>query len=145
MNSERVSVSHLVDESMTFDPATVNAARAFARAKPWRGTVDERKAKFKEAFAALASALGHAKPPRLVFGVLDGSDSVASNVSARRSVRIIGRLSVVTMLWCLARVSRDPNPMRWAVNLFRVAFPKSFARCDLSGGYVRNPNRVSAV
>lgn len=144
MQAQGMSVGQLVDENASFDREVVRAAKSMARAKPWRGTLDERKAKFETAARELAEALG-VENHRVVFGVLDGGDSIGSQINQRHRVLLTGRLSVVTLFFLLAARSatHGMHPMKFAVNLFRVAFPLSFARCDLSGAYVRNNQRQS--
>jgi hypothetical protein len=147
MRTTWTSVAELVDETHEFDAASRAAAAALARSKPWRGTVEERQDKFLAACPALAAALG-IRTPELRFDGLDGSGSETSNVAPGGSVGGItlkGRLSVVTFFWCLAARAGRLDAMAWAVNLFRVEFPLSFSRCDLSGEYVRNPSRAGIV
>lgn len=146
------SVAELVDEAMLFKPEIVVAAKAMARSKPWRGTLDERKQKFTAAAKTLGDLIDGpegtaAGAPRLIFGVLDGSDSISSNVGRRNNrISLVGRLSVVTLFWTLAARAGmgGRDSMKFAINLFRVAFPHSFARCDLSGPFVRNNQRLSS-
>ena len=38
---------------LKFPPATLKAVKAFARSKPWRGTLEERQSKFRQLHADL--------------------------------------------------------------------------------------------
>ena len=132
------TVAEVLDPPVRFRPSVVRAVKRFARSKPYRGTPDERRAKFVALHAALCSAYG--KQTALAFGGLDGGDSGASNYRpATDLITVCGRLSVVTYLHEFAHaLGRDEREaVRWSVNLFRVGFPRSFARCGQSGHMLR--------
>ena len=50
------SVVEVLDEQMTFPPAVLTAVCSFADAHPWQGSIDERKAKFKQLNRDLSEA-----------------------------------------------------------------------------------------
>ena len=135
------TVVEILDDSMTFLPATLRAVRAFKKSRPWTGTIDERKEKFRQLNRDLAVAYGVAEP-ELIFGDLDGSTSGASHYipSAHRIV-LVGRLSVVTCLHEIAhaRGMGEHDACRWSVNLFRQVFPRQFARLIQRGHTLVRP------
>lgn len=149
MESTAISAASLVDDACIISGSERRALRMASRSLMWRGNREERREKFTAATASISAALGMEKPPKIVFGVNDDSDSSNSGVRGDRSgglrIKIVGRLSVVTLLWCLATAAGKPEAMKWAVNAFRAAWPRSFARCDLSGPFVRNVQRLSSA
>jgi hypothetical protein len=130
------TVQEVLDPPVRFKPAALRAVRAFARSRPWRGTLAERKAKFRRLNRALAAAYGIAVP-RLVFrNVGAGMSSGASSYRpGSHAIALAGRLSVVTYLheFAHARGADERRAVRWSVNLFRRVFPRSFARCRHAG------------
>lgn len=130
------TVREVLAPSMTFKPAALQAVRAFARSRPWRGTIAERKDKFRRLNRALAAAYGIAEP-RLVFvGVEAGTHSGASSYRpAVHTITLTGNLSVLTFLheFAHARGADERRACRWSINLFCRCFPRSFARCRADG------------
>ena len=123
--------------SFTFQAGTIEAAKAFARTKPYRGTTEERRAKFKAFHQQLCAA--HSVKVDLVF-VADNNQHQHSGSScfvfANESVPIntialAGRLSVITYLTMFGVGIANGNmnkAQRWAFNLFQRSFPKSFLK-----------------
>jgi hypothetical protein len=130
------TVAEVLDPALTFRPAALRAVRAFARSRPWRGSVGERKQKFRRLNRDLAAAYGIAEP-RLVFqNVEAGAGSGASSYRpACHAITLAGRLSVLTYLHEFAHVrgADERQACRWSINLFRRCFPRSFARCRAVG------------
>lgn len=128
-----------VDYSAAFSPAILTAVHDYARSKPWRGTrVDqlEKLQAFHDALVAageVTSDLSDTPAPDHLTGqglALCGYDSETD------TVHVAERVSVVSYLYAIAAQivgESHANRMRFAVNLFRVGFPRSFARADLSG------------
>jgi hypothetical protein len=56
------TVAEVLRNNATFNPATLAAVRALARAKPWRLSPDDRLARFNETAVALAAAYGIPAP-----------------------------------------------------------------------------------
>jgi hypothetical protein len=130
------SVAEILDDRMTFKAEALRAVRRFARSKPWRGTLEERKAKFRRLNRALARAYGIARP-RLVFCRVGGNPEVGngSYQPVTHTITLLGKLSVVTYLheFGHARGYGERGACRFSVNLFRRAFPRSYARCRPMG------------
>jgi hypothetical protein len=130
------TVAEVLDPSMKYKPAALRAVRGFARGKPWRGTVAQRKAKFCTLNRDLASAYG-IREPRLIFqGVEAGAPSGASSYRpAAHAITLTGKLSVLTYLheFAHARGADERQACRWSINLFQRCFPRSFARCRAVG------------
>lgn len=134
------TVAEVLDSKKQYKPAVLRAVRAFARSKPWRGTVPERQGKFRSLHAALAAAYG-VPAPILVFETDDAVGSGASSYSpATDTIAVCGRLSVVTFLheWGHRLFGRsERKAVSWSINLFRRCFPKSFAHCGHDGHMLR--------
>jgi hypothetical protein len=73
-NSYPETVAEVIDDQMKFKPAVLAAVHAFKASHPWRGTLDERHAKFRKLYADLSAAYA-IEPPRLIFGNDHVSDS----------------------------------------------------------------------
>jgi hypothetical protein len=132
------TVVEVLDPPVRFRPSVILAVGRFASSKPYRGTDDDRKAKFASLHGDLCAV--YEKGTRLVFGPLDGGDSGASHYSpVFDEVTLRGRLSVVTYLHEFAHaLGRDERgAVRWSVNLYRACFPRSFARCVMVGHMLR--------
>jgi hypothetical protein len=130
------SVAEILDDRMTFRPDALRAVKRFARSKPWRGTVEERKAKFRRLNRDLARAYGIARP-RLIFSQVQENPEVGNGwyQPSAHTIALVGKLSVVTYLheFGHARGYDERKACRFSVNLFRRVFPRSFARCRPMG------------
>ena len=130
------TVAEVLDPALTFRPAALRAFRAFARGKPWRGSLARRKGLFRRLNRELAAAYGVAEP-RLFFCNVE-ADAPSGSSSYRPSAHAItltGRLSVLTYLheFAHARGHDERQACRWSINLFRRCFPRAFARCRAVG------------
>ena len=135
----------LTDDSLTYKPDAMNALRALARSKPWRGSLDERRAKIRTAFLALADVYGLDAWTIRWSG--SGFGDTGSSYADRDKQEIVfkGRPSVVTLLYLVgvARGMQQVNPMIWACTAFKKRFPISFSRCEVRGGLLVNPGMES--
>ena len=134
-----------------FQAGTIEAAKEFARLKPYRGTTEERRAKFR-AFHHQLCELHSAKVDLVFVGDNNQHQHSGSScfVFASESVPIntialTGRLSVVTYLTLFGTGIANGNmrkAKRWAVNLFQRSFPKSFAKLAINRhGMIESINR----
>lgn len=134
------SVEEVLDPNKRYRRAALRAVKAFARSKPYVGTIAERKAKFRILNAALAAAYD-LPAPRLVFETNETRDSGSSCfVPANDTIILRGRLSVVSYLHEFAhfRFGRsEVQACRWSINLFRRCFPRSWVRVTFEGHMVR--------
>lgn len=129
------SVIEVLDDNLRFKRGVLKAMRVFHDAKPWRGTVDERKEKFRRLNRDLATCYGRPAPD-LVFERINGSSSARSHYSpAANRIVIVGRLSVVSFLheYGHALGKNEWQACRWSINLFRRVFPRQFARLTHRG------------
>ena len=134
------TVAEVIDDSMTFRPGVLAAVRAFKIARPWRGSIDERKAKFAAFHQALCAIYG--KTTTLTFEEIDGSFSGDSSFCpATDTITLRGKLSVVTYLHEFGHaLGRDEKgACRWSLNLFKRTFPILFAKCAQEGHVLRQP------
>jgi hypothetical protein len=138
------SVTEVLDAAMTFRPAALQAMRAFADAKPWRGTVEERQAKFGEVNRAL-SAVYQLAEPQIAFDTLDDGTSGRSHyLPALHRIVLVGRMSVVSYLheFGHARGFGERQACRWSINLFRRVFPGQFSRLIQVGHMLVHPRAI---
>ena len=134
------SVSEVLDPSMKFRPGVLAAVKRFKAAKPYRGSLDERKLKFQSLHRDLCALFS--KTTTLTFGTLDGSDSGSSSYCpGTDTITLKGKLSVVTYLHEFAHaLGRDERgACKWSVNLFKRTFPVLFSRCQHDGHTLRRP------
>jgi hypothetical protein len=130
------TVREVLSRRQTYRPATLRAVRAFARSKPWRGTLKQRAAKFSALHFELCRVYG--RSIRLTFRI-DESRHSGSSCYRPSEQRIIlnGRLlSVVTYLHEFAHAlygRSERTACRWSINLFRRCFPRSYNQCAQVG------------
>jgi|SRR6185369_12253881 len=125
----------LINPNVRISPEAHAAIVAFRRSKPWRGTFEERYAKFQSAMAGLAAAYGLGtglvfEGPELAGRLGNGAYDPRKDVA-----HLIGKLSVVTLLHCLARARGRSRreAFEWSLSVFARMFPISFSRCRLDG------------
>ena len=133
-NQSRNVLQRLVNPNQRFNAAALEAVKAFARSKPWRGSIEERKAKFQAFHAALGDA--YDVPRSLEFIDVEANTCSLASRIAPTSIQLHGKLSVITYVWlfCLAREMRQLDAARWTLSLFARFFPLSFSRCELRNG-----------
>jgi len=124
---------------MKFKPAVLRAVQAYAKSKPWRGTLEERRQKIRTLYAALAIA-DKLPMPTLVFGDNGEGDSSRSCCLPAMNVVILrGKIIVVTALHEFGHVlgMNEREACRWSLNLFRKCFPRSWKGLTFEGHMVR--------
>ena len=138
------TAAECLDPHRKYKPAVLRAVKAFARSKPFVGTVVERQEKFKALNTALAAAY-NVPEPCLIFQTDETRDSGSSCfVPASRTIILRGRLSVVTLLHEIGHSlfgRSERRACRWSLNLFRRCFPRSWARLQFEGHVVRAEGR----
>lgn len=133
-------IEDVLDPSMSYDDKLVTSVKRFATSKPWRGTVMERRKKFRIFHVELAETL-NVKPPLLIFSGSEQSDSGPSCYIPSKDTIILHGMSVVSFLheWGHKLHGRsEQEACRWSINLFRQCFPRSFARCRFDGHMLRS-------
>lgn len=139
-NLQPTTGADLIDAEYFLPPHVLRATRDFARSKPWRGSIDERKAKW-QAFNKALAWVCLIPEPTLTFGDVE-SGGPSDESAYRRDVHNInlrGRLSVVTLLnlFAAALGFNGLERYRWSLNLFARCFPISFSRCHFEGLLLR--------
>lgn len=144
MSTEPTCIADVLIDDPKFPVGVCVAANRFAKSKPFRGTYDERQDKFAATVALLNEALDMNVGLRCVDGH-DESTSLASYIDGsdpdNPTIVMVGKLSATTLLymyaWCMApfddRMLGHWGRMRWAANIMRRFFPRSFAGLDTSG------------
>ena len=137
------TVAECLSDGAKYRRGVIAAARAFKSSGPWRGSIEERKAKFRRLSEALAEVYG-IPTPDLRFERIDGSFSGASSClrGGRGRPAVItmrGRLSVVTFLHEFAHAlgKDERGACQWSINLFRRVFPRQYARLQADGHVLR--------
>lgn len=144
VRASRLTVAGLIDEDFAVSEETLAALRAFKASRPYRGTLEERQAKFQALHAELCRV--YERPAlKLCFALGDAEAEHGDGAySARREkLRMQARLSVVTYLHIFS-LSLDRNKhqaFRWSLNLFRLIYPVLFERCQKVGPYLYAPAR----
>ena len=134
------SIAQFVDESVTFTPAVLEATAAYSRSKPWQGTYDDQ----REKLAVYHAAMCEACDVSCGLQFLGDNPEIPSagdyhSHEGENMMVLVGKVSVVTYLfWFASTFYTSPKDrMKFALNLYRVGFPRSFAARDLSGPTVR--------
>ena len=142
------TVAECLRGDMRFRRGVVAAVKAFRDDGPWRGTLEERKRKFRRLNEALAEAYGMPTPD-FRFAGIDGSFSGASSCRSRgagqpAAITMRGNLSVVTFLHEFAHAlgRNERGACRWSINLFRRVFPRQYARLQADGHVLRSTSRA---
>ncbi|QDU88383.1 hypothetical protein Pla175_17590 [Pirellulimonas nuda] len=158
---EPLGVEDVINERRRFNADVLRAVKAFRRAKPFRGTIDEQKAALKAMHAVIVEA--YSLNVELEFGTGFGEDepSLDSVLQDRRfltrrgrtvpisavapdfAIRLQGRLSLVSYLHLVgaARGLSPADRCEFSLNLFKRVFPKSFERAEKDGMVLRRPRR----
>jgi len=132
------TVEEVLDPHIRLRPAALAALRKFARARPWRGNMEERLEKFQTLNRELSAAYGIEPPRLLLLGNGDG-DSTGSFYSPTNRTIVLTALSVVTYLHELAhaRGMDERGACRWSVSIYARLWPKSFSHCRHEGHVLR--------
>jgi hypothetical protein len=137
----------LVDNPL-YPAGVCRAVKTFRSSKPFRGSINERQIKFAEFVDAMNTALD--MNVGIVFHQPECQNSFNSGVDCRGDrpvIVIVGKLSIATLFYCYAGCMAEDDPqmadhwgrMKWAANLFKRFFPRSFSGIDTSGTFlVRN-------
>jgi len=131
------TVVEILDDQMTFSSDLLQAVQGFAESKPWEGSTQSRKEKFRQLNRDLGTACS-IQEPTLLFGQLNGDSSGASSYSPKHHrITMTGKLSVVTFLHEFAHAlgHDEQQACRWSINLFRKCFPRQYA-CLIHVGHM---------
>lgn len=130
-----LTVAELINDRRTFKPEVVAATKAYARSKPWQGTIEERQAKLRTYHQALCAAYGltiELQFAMIVEAALLGGVGVSDDNS---KIMLSGKISVINYLHAFTK-ARGAGPRErfaWSLNLFKRYFPKSFDRAEKVG------------
>lgn len=126
----------LVDPEYKFKRGVMDAIAAYAAAKPWRGSIPQRLDKMRVAARNLARVYGVAEP---TIKATRGSDCYSRRDATIYINTTVGAPSVLTFLHEFAHhLGRDERgACRWSINLFKRAFPGSFAGLREDGHCLR--------
>lgn len=150
-NATPTCIADILVDNPNFPEAVSEALKSFAKAKPWRGDRPERENKFRAVIEKLNQALG-----MNVIAEFDQETTEGPSIRSRIDFQDInapvilftGKLSVATLLYlyagCMAPYDQTMEThwgrMRWAANVFRTFFPRSFAALNTSGAYLMPPS-----
>lgn len=113
---------------------TIEILKEFKEANPWRGTIDERKEKFRVAFRKMRELYGIGRS-RLTFAVPNrvsqwrASGWSSYNRSTGR-ITLRGRLSVITFLHEFGHAlgKGEKGAVKFSLNLFEKVFPEQWEK-----------------
>lgn len=140
----------IIDQNIRFTPGMIEATKAFAKSKPWRGTVSERIEKFRTYHEAVAKEndLPHSlvvleetigDVPGTSTGAICNVDEAGLPTHERTgnlAIVLAKKLSVVTYLFLVGSALgyEKRKALKFAVNLFKQRFPLSFSACRFERG-----------
>jgi hypothetical protein len=130
-----LNLEEALGQPLKFPPATLKAVRAFAASKPWRGSIEERKAKFRQLHVDLCRVYG-VNPTLTIEGDGTGDSGGSSYCQISDTITLVGRLSVITFLHEWGHVLKGHDEFaacRWSLRLFQRCFPRSFSRLRWEG------------
>ena len=120
---------------LKFPPDTLRAVKAFARSKPWRGTLEERQSKFRQLHADLCRVYS-VTPMLQIQGDGTGDSGGSCFQPGANVITLPGRLSVITFLHEWGHVLKGHSEFeacRWSLRLFQRCFPRSWGRLRWEG------------
>ncbi len=133
-------VQECLHPAMCFKAGTLTAMAKFKVSKPWRGTTDQRIAKFTKLVADLSGVYG-IQPPAIDSTGVDAKASSGSSyyMPMMNLIALRGRLSVITLLHEFAHAlgKGEFDACRWSLNLFRRVFPTQFEKLEFQGHVAR--------
>lgn len=138
------ALANLMEDSPTYDEHMLEAVRKLASGKPWKGSFDRRLDLLSTCVRELCKARGGTMWQLVHTGKKTGSSTLSKLQPQLHRINITGRLSVVTVLMLFAGSAENMTrfeEVRWSLCLFRLCFPRSFARCTLSDGLIVNTGR----
>jgi hypothetical protein len=140
------TVLEVIDDQQTYNDAVLQAVTRFAGANPWRGSIEQRQAKFRALHHDLSAACNLTEP-ELAFTCISGEPSGGSHYqpSGHRIV-LVGKLSVVTYLHEFAHAlgAGETAACRWSINLFRKCFPTQYGRLVHVGHMLIRPTDLNS-
>ena len=125
-----------LDPEMKFRKETIRALRRFRRARPWSGSIDSRKRKFRDLHCELNAIYGTAFFLNMVNVRVNNPSGQGSFDPRSGSITVYGKLSVITYLHEFAHGLFGPSERqacRWSINLFQRVFPEKFNRLTGDG------------
>jgi len=109
-----------------------NAFKELKKSKAWRGSIDERKAKFKTAHDTLNQTYGRDLKLLFVdvsaeFDAVQGASGFSGYSEQLNAIVIVHKLSVITFmqLWLIALGIEQISAVEFSKNLFNEIFPRS--------------------
>jgi hypothetical protein len=108
----------------------IAALKAFRSTKPWRGTLAERKAKFRVIHAEL-NRIYNRNVVLNLDAVCEPEADLGNGWCNGQTIALVGKLSVVTLLheWGHALYGHsEAKAIRYSIGLYKRAFPRSAAR-----------------
>lgn len=155
MNAAPTCIADVLVDRPRFPAGVCRAANRFAKSKPFRGEYAER----MEKFAATVALLNEACDMNVGFRVEIGHDESTSLQSYvdwsggedKPVIVMVGKLSATTLLYLYAgcmtpfdgRMVGHWGRMRWAANIMKRFFPRSFAGLDTSGVFLLRRGEIA--
>ena len=136
---EAFTIASVVDPTQTFKTEAIQAVKEFKRAKPYRGTVQEKAAKYAALHDALCAVYGIKADLHMIMQEREEPRGTFDVHPERIGMALIGKFSVTNYLTGFAalRGMNNQQAVKWSVNLFAKCFPALFAELDTSGPFLR--------
>lgn len=132
------TVAEVLNPDARYKPETVRAVRAYAKTKPWRGSMADRKAKAEALIADLAEAYCCRKPRLMLVSAMGDYYQPATN-TIFLTEGDGKKFSVLTLLHEFGHAlgKDERQTCTWSINLFSRFFPRSFAGLRAEGHCLR--------
>jgi hypothetical protein len=128
------TVAEVLDDDIKYKKEVLEAVMAFKKTRPWRGSPKVQYVKFQKLNVAL-SAIYNIPVPTLIFkpGVPSCYFPMAKTIFMEPESD--GKYSVVVFLheYGHALGKNEVKTCTWSINLFRLCFPKSYAKLEPKG------------
>lgn len=138
------TLNECIDPDMKHRREVVRAVKAFKRANPYRGTLSERKEKFRALHRELCTIYDLNSQLNFVNVRLGNHTGNGCCNIETKDITLFEKLSVITYLHEVAHAvfgSCERQAVRWSINLFRKTFPDQFARLSQDGHCARSAGR----
>jgi hypothetical protein len=140
------TVEQLINDRKQYSEAVLEAVKEFARSKPYRGTNEERQAKYEALHVKLCAAYGIEITLQFV-SIVNAPLGGFTFDDQTNVLTLTGKLSVVNYLhaFTAARGCGKRERFAWSLNLFKRCFPRSFERAEKVGPCLVQPGTMTRL
>jgi len=137
------TVAESIDDDMRYRVGVTKIMKRYAKAKPWKGSFEDRCEKLATLFTELACEYGLAVPTLLIYTGIGHSYSYTEG-AIRLDAKSGYGPSVLSALHEFGHYlgKGEKGTCRWSINLFKRHFPKSYSRLVPRGHMLVTPVRT---